>query len=197
MERQRVQKRCCAPCDPLEKLIVSVARGCPSAFAYLHQGSRDLLFGIVLRILHDRDAAEETLQQVFLTVWTQSKRYDPSKGTGRSWLQAIARNAGIDALRKRRLNSMALVRAAAEERAASSAVQPPARFELGADLEKAIEYLPDRQRQAIDLFFRDDLSVAEVAEKMLVPPNTAKSWIRRAVLKLRREARSRDASDYF
>ena len=71
-----------------------------SAFAELYTLTASQLFGIALRMLRQRDRAEDVLQESFVAIWQRARDYDVSKGTAMTWLITILRHRAIDALRR-------------------------------------------------------------------------------------------------
>src|SRR5258708_39490981 len=84
----------------LEILLRNVAAGDRAAFAELYTLTAPQLFGIALRMLHQRDRAEDVLQESFVTIWQRASDYDPAKGAPMTWLITILRHRAIDALRR-------------------------------------------------------------------------------------------------
>lgn len=88
--------------DRISELLGLVALHDRSAFQHLHRDSSRQILRVVMRILRDRNDAEDLLQDVYLRVWLNAARFDATKGTGMSWLVAVSRNLAIDRLRARR-----------------------------------------------------------------------------------------------
>ena len=72
-----------------------------TALDYLYDHYSEALFGVIQRTLNNREAAEETLHDVFIKIWNQIDRFDPAKGTLFTWMYRIARNQAIDTLRSK------------------------------------------------------------------------------------------------
>src|SRR5436309_5345456 len=89
------------PDDPLEKLVGRMAAGQEGALGELYDATSPRVFGLTLRILRDRAAAEEATIDVYTQVWKQTGRYDPAKGTVLAWLLILGRSRAIDILRSR------------------------------------------------------------------------------------------------
>src|SRR6202008_4038439 len=83
----------------LESLLAQVAVGNRGAFDALYRDTASRLFGICLRLLAERAEAEDTLQDVFTTVWRKAAQYDATRASAMAWLAMIARNKAIDRLR--------------------------------------------------------------------------------------------------
>ncbi|NHK27314.1 sigma-70 family RNA polymerase sigma factor [Parvularcula flava] len=88
--------------ETIEALLSRVTLKDRRAFDELYSHTSAKLFGVTLRILHDRQEAEEALQECFIKIWRKADSYAVSKASAMSWLMAIARNSAIDRLRKRR-----------------------------------------------------------------------------------------------
>ena len=91
------------PAGPLadEAVIAAIVAGDAAALGRLYDRRADAVFAIMLRIVGDRETAEELLQEVFLRVWQQAALYDPRRGTVRHWLQGIAHNLALNEVRRR------------------------------------------------------------------------------------------------
>ena len=168
----------------LDDAIIALLRaGRPDdAFAQLVPEYRRRVFGIAYGILRDRAAAEDAAQEVFLKLWQGLSGYD-GRAKLSTWIYAIARNASISALRKRpRAVSLTDPAVAAEADALESAVAPPDAGD--AQLWRAVEALPDKQRQVVTLFYQDDRTTEEVAEMLGLPLNTVKTHLHRARARL-------------
>jgi RNA polymerase sigma-70 factor (ECF subfamily) len=155
---------------------VQAGRG-QEAFERLVPAYRRRVFGLAYSILRDRAAAEDLAQEVFVKLWQALPRYD-GRARLSTWIYAITRNAAISALRARRHDaslSDPAVAVEAEGIAASAAAAPD-----DAALRRRIEALPEKQRQAITLYYLDERPVDEVAQMMGLPANTVKTHLHRA-----------------
>jgi RNA polymerase sigma-70 factor, ECF subfamily len=154
------------------------------AVAELYERHNRLLFGLILRILKEREEAEDVLQEVFLAAWTRADTYQASLGTPAGWLVRIARNRAIDRLRA---NSVRL-RAIDESYSPPSAHGPEAHAVLGeqqSDVARALEALPVEQRALIEEAYFRGLTHSELAARFAVPLGTVKTRARMGLLALR------------
>src|SRR5215211_9159690 len=80
-------------------LVVAIARYHQDALAEAYRRHAGAVFGLARRLLSERALAEEVVQEVFLRLWNDPERYDPSRGTLRSYLLAQAHGRSVDLLR--------------------------------------------------------------------------------------------------
>lgn len=168
------------PADEAIIQLIQAGRG-QEAFERLVPAFRRRVFGLAYGILRDRAAAEDLAQEVFVKLWQALPRYD-GRAKLSTWIYAITRNAAVSALRARRRQvsmSDPAVLAEAERVAAQPAAGPD-----DAGLRRLVEALPEKQRQAVTLFYLDERSVEEVAELMGMPANTVKTHLHRARARL-------------
>ena len=156
--------------------------------ADLYDRHARLIFSLALRILRVRADAEDIVQEVFAQVWGQAKRYDPSRGAVAAWILTLARSRAIDRLRARRARPEAAAEPGAAERVPDAAANQDLEL-LSAEqvlrLQRALEGLPEAQREALELAYYEGLTHAEVAVRLAEPLGTIKTRIRQAVIKLR------------
>jgi RNA polymerase sigma-70 factor (ECF subfamily) len=163
------------PADEAIIQCVQAGRG-QEAFERLVPAYRRRVFGLAYSILRDRAAAEDLAQEVFVRLWQALPRYD-GRAQLSTWIYAITRNAAVSALRARRRSvslSDAAVMAEVEALAAEPAAEPG-----DPELRRRIESLPEKQRQAVTLYYLDERTVEEVAEMMGLPANTVKTHLHR------------------
>jgi RNA polymerase sigma factor (sigma-70 family) len=145
------------------------------------------LFGVCLRILGERSSAEDVLQEVFVTVWRKAADFDAGRASPMTWLIAIARNRAIDRLRaERQSRRMEPIDEAADVRdSAPTADMAMQGTQTNARLHDCLGTLADHERAAMRGAFFDGNTYEELAQRMKVPLGTMKSWIRRAMIKLK------------
>ena len=164
------------PADDAIIQLVQAGQG-QEAFERLVPAYRRRVFGLAFSILRDRAAAEDLAQEVFVKLWQALSRYD-GRARLSTWIYAITRNAAVSALRARR-RSVSMsdpgVLAEVEGLATSPATDP-----VDAGLLRQVEALPEKQRQAVMLYYMDERPVDEVAEMMGMPVNTVKTHLHRA-----------------
>jgi RNA polymerase sigma-70 factor (ECF subfamily) len=139
------------------------------------------MFGLALRRLRDRQRAEDAVQETFTAVWRSAASYRPERGPAAPWLYAVARNAIIDRMR-------AKVEPAAEAPDLASAEPGPAdRAEssyVSWRVHRALEELPEKEREVLELAYWSEMSQSEVAEYLHIPLGTVKTRTRSALARL-------------
>jgi RNA polymerase sigma-70 factor (ECF subfamily) len=173
-----------------EALLADLGRGDADALGLLYDRYRRLAMAVAYRILGDATAAEDCLQDAFLQVWRNHASFRPERGSVKSWLLTIVRNAAIDRHRGR------------EGRARQDRPIDEVEYLLGEtddpheqavealqaeQIQAAIMSLPDEQRDAITLAFFNGLTHQEIAERMGVPLGTVKGRMRLGLKKLRQQ----------
>lgn len=159
--------------------LALAATGDRGAFARIYDSTSHKLFGIVLRLVHDREAAEDVLQEVYLKIWDRAGSFEPDRASPITWMATIARNSAIDSLRRRDRRR----EDAESAEPADAAVSSDPDLRIG--LVRCMNLLEEHQRQFIRSAFFDGYSYSELAHHAAVPLGTMKSWIRRGLERLR------------
>lgn len=170
----------------LVEVLVATGESDNAAFGRLYRLTSSKLFGICLRICGDRQAAEDVLQEVYVTIWRHAGGYDPARSSPITWLATIARNRSIDWRRRVRPDVEAVGDEAA--RIADPGLAADDLLLLDEEdrrLHRCLDALEDRSRAMIRTAFFDGLSYAELARQGAMPLGTAKSIVRRGLLRLR------------
>jgi RNA polymerase sigma-70 factor (ECF subfamily) len=168
---------------PDEELMLAYQRGDAGAFETLYKRHRGALYRFVLRSLHQRSAAEELFQEVWMRVIEARARYAP-QARFTTWLYTIAHNLLVDHWRKKGLVLVELNEDEIGTAPDNPARQAEARQTLGRFLQ-ALEGLPHAQREAFLLHQEGGLSVAEIAAATGTNEEAAKSRLRYAMAKLK------------
>ena len=177
--------------DANRSLIVAalarVPAGDRAALQTVYRLTSAKLFGVVLRILGERSEAEDVLQEVYVTVWRKAADFDAGRASPMTWLIAIARNRAIDRLRAtKQSRRMEPIDAAGE--VADSSVGADRALESAQDnarLHGCLDGLATHERAALRGAYFDGNTYEDLATRMKVPLGTMKSWIRRAMIKLK------------
>jgi RNA polymerase sigma-70 factor, ECF subfamily len=164
-----------------EDLLVRVGRRDRDAFEVLYRRYSRSVLGLALRRLGDRGRAEDALQETFTSVWRSAKTYRPERGPAAPWLFAVARNSISDRGRARREPPVEAPDEASDE------AGPDVRAEqswLSFRVHNALETLPDREREVLELAYWSDLSQSEIANLVGIPLGTVKTRTRSALARL-------------
>jgi len=144
------------------------------------------LYSLAYQVTGADRFAQEVVQEVFVAVWKDAGRFDPSRGALSSWLFALARHKAIDLVRKESNIRKRTADVDLELHEADDDVDRETWLNIRRDaVRAAITQLPEAQRTALELAFFAGLTHVEVAEKLDIPLGTAKTRIRTALLKLR------------
>jgi len=144
-------------------------------------------FGLAYRILGDGGAAEDAVQEAFLTVWRQSEKVDATRGKLTSFVLTVVHHKAIDALRVRKgqMSRQVSLDPVLVERAGPD-VTERALLALDRDaIKRALTTLPDEQRQPVLMAYFEGLTHVEIAERTGVPLGTVKSRLRLGLVKMR------------
>jgi RNA polymerase sigma-70 factor (ECF subfamily) len=172
-------------------LLARVARGDRAAFSQLYDESSALLFSLAFRILGDRDATADLLQDVYLEVWRKRASYDAARGSPMAWLVTVTRSRAVDRLRSRAAKGHGVTDPIDNSPAAQLPDGNPGPLDASAGNEtrtlvgRALAELPEPQRKAIELAFYQGLSHSEIAAKLNEPLGTIKTRIKLGMDKLR------------
>jgi len=157
-----------------------------AALARLYDRYRVILFGLLVRILNNRQEAEDVLQETFLQVWRRAADFDESRGRPFTWLVTLARSRGIDRLRTLAARErVATARAVDEAEVISDAASDAFRSEQRELVANALRQLPEEQKQPLLLAYFDGLTQSEIAAQLDTPLGTVKTRMRTGMMKLR------------
>lgn len=171
----------------LEQLLERVAQGDETAFAAVYQYVAGPVYGLARRVVRDPARSEDVTQEVLVEVWRTASRFNPSRGSGLSWVMATAHHRAVDHVRR--------TRAAADrdERDARLGEAPTfdevaEQVEAGLDRERVrrgLTSLTGLQREALVLAYYGGYTYKEVADLLDIPLGTAKTRLRDALIRLR------------
>lgn len=172
-----------------EDLITLVERGDPDAFEVIYERHSTVAYSLAFRLLGERQAAEDLVQDAFLAVWRGAAGYSVGRGSVRTWMLSILHNRGVDRLRTlaaqaRRqdaLEQVELRRPGAPDAAAlgvQNAIAGSVRQELGD--------LPAEQNEVLRLAYYGGFTHHEIADMLELPLGTVKSRMRLGLERLRR-----------
>ena len=149
-----------------------------------------LVYSVALRIVGERQTAEEITLDVFVKVWEKADTYQPRLGSVRVWVTGMTRNRAIDILRRQsvRLDAQSLRWADLTSQPISKEPNPEATVDLNLRkqrIRRAIAQLPEEQRNVLALAYFQGYTQREIAELCKLPLGTVKSRSRASIQKLR------------
>ena len=173
--------------DELADLLARCGVGDRRAFAKLYDSTKSKLFAVSLRIVRERQIAEEVLQDSFVSIWNNAGRYAADKSAPMTWMTTIVRNRSLDIVRR------PLLEISDEENYFALNMEdpnpgPPDQLAIRRDqaqIERCMKGLDGDQLQTISLAFFHGLSHSEVADHLGRPLGTVKTHIRRGLMKLK------------
>jgi RNA polymerase sigma-70 factor (ECF subfamily) len=181
MDRRRARN------TDVSQTLVAPAAEAPSdaalAFEELYRSSRDDLYAYVAGMLRDRAAAEDVTAAAFERAYRKRRRFDPRRGSPRAWLFAIARNAALDELRRRR--RQATLVAEPEDALAEPVGGVAERSERRATVARALGELEPGERELVALKFFAGLTNPEIARVLGISESNAGTRLHRVISKLR------------
>lgn len=177
------------PQDHDVELLKAVAAKNEAALGQLYDRYRLILFGVLMRILNNREEAEDVLQEVFLQIWRRAADFDENRGRPFTWLVTLARSRGIDRLRalgsRERVAAMAGAGANDASEEVSDAATDAIRSEQRGVVNSALSQLPEEQKRPLMLAYFDGLTQSEIALQLGAPLGTVKTRMRSGMMKLR------------
>ncbi len=165
-----------------ELLVARMAAGDRDSFADFYDRHSARVLGLLVRILNDRAAAEDVLQEAFWQAWSRAGQFDPTRATAAVWISLIARSRALDLLRRK--PRAALVAETFDSPTPDDTLQVDAQ-EQRSRARQALEQLPHEQRHVIQLAFFSGLTHEQIAAREKQPLGTVKTRIRLGMKRLR------------
>ena len=169
-------------------LLAQVCRQNQDAFRQLYAAVAPKLLAVLLKMLHDRQIAEDALQDTMMNIWNTASTFDPERGKATTWMISIARYRALDRLRK-----MGRYREVLNEdkndiidvlNSDSENIEPLSDVTVSR-LEDCLGKLNQDVSKSIQYSYISGYSASEIAKKIDRPLGTVKSWIRRGLSSLR------------
>lgn len=174
-----------------QALMKRIKAGDTKALEELYDLYKSLLFGMIVSIVKKREEAEDLLQEVFMKIWEKAYTFDEERGNVYSWIVTLTRNKAIDRIRSKGYKT---------QKKASKSVDEP-EFSLEGDkfdplettifsdraelVKQALEEIPDKQRQVIEVAYYDGMTQSEISEHLDIPLGTVKTRTRQGLIKLK------------
>jgi len=174
-----------------EEIMHLVQDGNPRAFEMLYDRHGGAGFSLAYRMVGDRVTAEDVAQEAFLSIWRSRDRYQPDRGSVRTWVLGIVHHRAIDALRRnlvheRRRSSAEGIEERHEAPERERTDVEAARREEAQHVRAALGELPDEQNRVIELAYFGGFSHSQIAAMLDMPIGTVKGRMRLGLEKLRK-----------
>ncbi len=176
-----------------EELMQLVGEDDPAAFEILYERHTDAAYSLALRMCGRRTAAEDVVQDAFLSIWRSAGSYDPLRGSVRTWVLGVVHHRAIDALRRGVLQDRVRVSDEGIEDqlvARERTEQEVGRRDEAREVRAVLDGLPQEQSRVIELAYYGGLSHSEIAAMLDTPVGTIKGRMRLGLQKMRSQLRS-------
>jgi RNA polymerase sigma-70 factor (ECF subfamily) len=169
-------------------LVVAIARFSEEALAEAYRRHGGAVFALSVRLIGDRGNAEDITQEIFLRLWQSPDRYDPERGTLRSYLLTQTHSRAIDILRQDTARRERQMREARLQASAPYELEEEVSDLVAAEkIRQALEVLSEGERRAIELAYFGGYTYRDVAAQLGEPEGTVKSRIRTGLRRLHDE----------
>jgi RNA polymerase sigma-70 factor (ECF subfamily) len=175
-----------SPAQKLEVLLGRISKGDEAAFAELYQATSSKLFAVALRILRNREVAEEVVQEAYFKIWERAGDFNPAIASPVTWMAAIVRNRALDEARRRVARPFA--DASELDDIESEDEHPLNAIERSQDVERLLrcmEGLEPEKKQIVRLAYLHGLSREALAKRFNRPEGTIKTWLHRSLAQLK------------
>jgi RNA polymerase sigma-70 factor, ECF subfamily len=169
------------------QLVTSIGRYSEVALAEVYRRHGGAVYGLARRVLDNAAEAEDVTQEVFLRLWNAPDRFDPTRGSLRSYLLAQSHARAVDVIRSQ--NSRRARESSDAMKTAGSGYDMQNEawdLTLAHQVSEALATLPDDERRAIELAYFEGRTYVQVAEILNQPEGTVKSRIRNGMRRMRR-----------
>jgi RNA polymerase sigma-70 factor (ECF subfamily) len=169
-----------------EELIFALQQQDQNAFSYLYDNYSGALFGLIYKIVNDKELAEDVLQEAFVKIWNNFTNYDSTKGRLFTWMINLTRNLTIDTLRSKGYKKQSKIHS--DENSVnnfSDNIRAAEKFDA-MGIRKQLTLLKNDQKQLIDLAYFGGLTQDEISKQLSIPLGTVKTRMRAAIIELRR-----------
>jgi RNA polymerase sigma-70 factor (ECF subfamily) len=179
-----------------EDLISLVEAADAEAFATLYDRHSRAAFSLAYRMMGERQASEDLMQDAFLKVWRGAGSYRADRGSVRTWILSIVHNRGIDQIRSQasRRRTQDKIEASAPRSQPSEAFAETWRNSQRDQVREALNTLPPEQLKILELAYFSGYTHVEISELLRLPLGTVKGRMRLGLKKIRDYFESRDAA---
>jgi RNA polymerase sigma factor (sigma-70 family) len=170
--------------SPIENEIVSLLKnGDKKAINLLYEYYADAIYGVILKIITDEEIAQDVLQESFVKIWKNSKKYDPSKAKLFTWLYRIAYNTAIDKVRslKNKNTNEVQIETSSVYRITSNELNQDV-----LDIQKHLSSLDEKYQIVLNALFFEGMTQQEASDELDIPLGTIKSRLKIGLSELKK-----------
>jgi len=179
--------------DEEREWMAQVQNGDKQALRKLYDRFNKILFGMIYKILRNKEESEDLLQEIFVKIWNKADQFDPSRGSAYSFIATLARNRAIDrtrsrAFKNRRKDDYVINDDEYSFNLSTENPNPEEKIEIterAVGVRKALAQLNEKERQVLYISYFEGLSQTEIADKIDIPLGTVKYRMRQGMIKLR------------
>ena len=153
-------------------------------FEKLYDNYSQAIYNTILKIVNDKDQADEVLQDTFLRIWNKIDSYSPEKGRLYTWMHQIARNLSLDKVRSKEYRQMA-VTDSWEDNSATKYEESNDSSETNFYTDELLRFLNPAQSLVVNLMYFQGYTSEDVSKEFDIPLGTVKSRVRAALKRLR------------
>jgi len=169
-----------------DELLQATARGDENALAELYDLLAPAVFGLAKRVVRDPSRAEEITQDVFLSVWRFATRFDPAKGSARTWVLTLTHRRAVDVVRANAAASRREQRVGAtQDRPYDTVLEEASNRLQGEQVRECLDTLTELQRESVLLAYYGGYTYPEVSALLDVKLPTVKTRMRDGLIRLR------------
>ena len=175
----------------LISLLDRIALADEVALRQLYDLTSPKLYGVAVRVVTNREWAEDVLQEAFLNIWRIAGDYKATLSPPMAWMALVVRSRGVDFLRRRnsdRADAVQELDDVISDTVAGNSPNPldaTQASEQAKALHACLSKLDNKLREVVSLAYMRDMSHGELAEQLKLPLGTVKTWIRRGLAQLR------------
>ena len=168
-----------------EDFVQLLQSGDASGFGIIYDSFSGALMGVVMKVLGNRELAEDVLQEAFVKVWDKRATYDASKGRLYTWMLNITRNSAIDAARNKHIKIASKIRNVEDSVNSINKQSDTRQQEDSIGINELVDALLPEQKAIVDLMYFGGMTQDEVSQELNLPLGTVKTRARAALIKLR------------
>lgn len=169
-----------------EELVYLLKERDQSAFSYLYDNYSAVLYGIIFKMLENRELAEDVLQEAFVKIWNNFSNYDSIKGRLFTWMLNLTRNLTIDTIRSKGYKKQSKIQNSDNTVNNISDNTNTAESFDALGIRKHLTLLKNDQKQIIDLAYFGGFTQDEISKRLDIPLGTVKTRMRTAISELRK-----------